>query len=55
MAVSKYLIKIPQSFGQFDFFTYVLGISFHMTREAHFPVKLQFLEADCLKMSKQAE
>lgn len=37
MAISKYLIKIPQSLGHFDFFSYVLGISFHVTCEVHFP------------------
>ncbi len=55
MAISQYLIKIPQSLGHFDVFTYVLGVSFHVTYEVHFHFKWQFLKADCLKMSKQAE
>lgn len=41
MAISKYLIKIPQSLGHFALFTYVLGISFHATCEVHFSFNLQ--------------
>lgn len=54
MAISKYLIKIPQSLGHFALFTYVLGINFHVTCEVHFPFKWEVLKADCLKVSKQA-
>lgn len=42
MAIFKYLIKSPQSLGRFDLFTYVLGISLHVTSEVHFPFNLQF-------------
>lgn len=55
MAISQYLIKIPQSLGHFDVFTYALGVSFHVTYEVHFNFKWQFLKDDCLEMSKQAE
>lgn len=41
MAISKYLIKIPQSLGHLDLDSYVLGISFHVTCEVHFPFNLQ--------------
>lgn len=43
MAISKYLIKIPQSLGHFDLFTYVLWISFHAICKVHFPYQQYFL------------
>lgn len=40
MAISKYLIKIPQSSGHFDSLTCVFGISFHVTCELPFPLQM---------------
>lgn len=36
MAISKYLIKIPQSLRHFDMLTYVLWISFHKICKVRF-------------------
>lgn len=56
MAISKYLIKIPQSSGHFDSLTCVFGISFHVTCELPIPLQMAlFFKKKKLIVSKRAD
>lgn len=56
MAISKYLIKIPQSSGHSDSLTCVFGISFHVTCELPIPLQMAlFFKKKKLIVSKRAD